>query len=81
MIKKNSNGQIEEYAHMPNDRISGYLSRGSKSNPESLDDSDSSAPSSPKPTKEGSTASNPIVVEEGSKFPSETEKEEKPQNS
>ena len=66
---------------MPNDRISGYLSRGSKSNPESLDDSDSSAPSSPKPTKEGSTASNPIVVEEGSKFPSETEKEEKPQNS
>ena len=67
---------------MPNDRISGYLSRGSKSNPESLDDdSDSSAPSSSKPTKEGSTASNPIVVEEGSKFPSETEKEEKPQNS
>ena len=82
VIKKNSNGQIEEYAHMPNDRISGYLSRGSKSNPESLDDdSDSSAPSSSKPTKEGSTASNPIVVEEGSKFPSETEKEEKPQNS
>lgn len=97
MIKKNSNGQIEEYAHMPNEQLSGYISRGSKTNPESLDDSDSSAPSSSKPTKEGSTASNPIDVEveptkegsasnpidveEGSKFPSETEKEEKPQNS
>ena len=82
---------------MPNEQLSGYISRGSKTNPESLDDSDSSAPSSSKPTKEGSTASNPIDVEveptkegsasnpidveEGSKFPSETEKEEKPQNS
>jgi len=74
VTKKNSNGDIVEVAHVPNDRVPAYVSQGSKSNPISVDDSDSSA-SSPIPVGEGS-ASNPIPVENSEDSASDLEKEE-----
>lgn len=80
VTKKNSNGEVVEVIHMPNDRVPAYLSQGSKSNPISVDDSDSSA-SSPIPVddEEGS-ASNPIPVEESASDIEKEEEAKKPKN-
>lgn len=83
LTKKNSNGEIVEVTHAPNDRVPAYLSQGSGSNPISVDDSDSST-SSPKPAGEGSV-SNPLPISDSEDSDSDLEKEEagkkKPKNS
>lgn len=84
VIRKDSNGVIVEEGYIPNHRVPDYISRGSATNPISVDDSDSSVSSPVQDIEDSSnpvedtqgSASNPIPVEDSEDSASNSENEE-----